>query len=154
MLSRRPFRATGRLGNKRSYKVKIKGKYFKRSRICLKRRKEILYFLRRYFNAIGKIERYTKGVTFENFCKNEMLIDAVIRNFEIIGEAVKSIPIEIQMKYPGIEWKEASGFRNVLIHEYFGIDLEAIWDTINNDIPIFKDKILKVLTFEKTNSGK
>jgi uncharacterized protein with HEPN domain len=83
-----------------------------------------------------------------------MLIDAVIRNFEIIGEAVKSIPIEIQMKYPDIEWKEASGFRNVLIHEYFGIDLEAIWDTINNDIPIFKDKILKVLTFEKTNSGK
>ncbi|MGC8931654.1 MAG: DUF86 domain-containing protein [Dictyoglomus sp.] len=118
------------------------------------KKRDPIIFLEDILNAIGKIERYTKGVTFEDFCKNEMLIDAVIRNFEIIGEAVKSIPIEIQMKYPDIEWKEASGFRNVLIHEYFGIDLEAIWDTINNDIPIFKDKILKVLTSEKTNSGK
>ena len=87
-------------------------------------------------------------MTFDCFCKNEMLIDAVVRNFEIIGEAVRNIPVEIQNKYPEVEWKEALGFRNILIHEYFGVDIEALWDTINNDIPIFKEKILKVLKCE------
>jgi len=59
-----------------------------------------------------------------------MVADAVIRNFEVIGEAIKNIPKEIQEKYTSVEWKEAAGFRDVLIHDYFGIDLEAVWDTI------------------------
>ena len=78
-----------------------------------------------------------------------MAADAVIRNFEVIGEATKNLPGKIKGKYPYVEWKEAMGFRNVLIHDYFGIDLEAVWDTIRNNIPSFKENILKVLESEK-----
>jgi uncharacterized protein with HEPN domain len=112
-------------------------------------RKDFIVFLEDILNSIEKIERYTSGIIFEDFCKNEMMIDAIIRNLEIIGEAIRNIPKEVKDKYPEVEWREAVGFRNILIHNYFGVDLEAIWDTINNDIPIFKEKILKVLTSEK-----
>ena len=74
-----------------------------------------------------------------------------IRNFEIIGEAVKKIPEEIRKKYADVEWKEAAGFRDVLIHDYFGIDLEAVWDTVRNNIPSFKKQIVNVLKSEKTS---
>ena len=80
-----------------------------------------------------------------------MAVDAVIRNFEIIGEAVKRIPEEIRKNYADVEWKEAAGFRDVLIHEYFGIDLEAVWDTLRNNIPSFKKQIVKVLKSEKAS---
>ena len=67
----------------------------------------------------------------------------------MIGEATKDLPEKIKGKYPHVEWKEAMGFRNVLIHDYFGIDVEAVWDTIRNNIPSFKDNILRVLESEK-----
>jgi len=78
-----------------------------------------------------------------------MAVDAVIRNFEVIGEAAKSLPAKIKRKYPYVEWKEAMGFRDVLIHDYFGIDLEAVWDTVANNIPSFKENMLKVLESEQ-----
>ena len=78
-----------------------------------------------------------------------MAVDAVIRNFEIIGEAVKRIPEEIKKEYADVEWKEAAGFRDVLIHDYFGIDLEAVWDTVRNNIPSFKKQVVKVSKSEK-----
>ena len=67
----------------------------------------------------------------------------------MIGEATKDLPEKIKGKYPHVEWKEAMGFRNVLIHDYFGIDVEAVWDTIRNNIPSFKENILGVLESEK-----
>lgn len=78
-----------------------------------------------------------------------MAIDAIVRNLEIIGEASKNVPENIKRKYPFVEWKEAIGFRNVLAHNYFGIDLEAVWDTIAKNLPQLKSNILKVLQAEK-----
>ena len=78
-----------------------------------------------------------------------MAVDAVIRNLEVIGEATKNVSEEIKEKYPEVEWKEAAGFRNVLIHDYFGIDLEAVWDTIKKNLLPFKEHILKVLKSEQ-----
>jgi len=78
-----------------------------------------------------------------------MAIDAVIRNLEVIGEAVKKIPDGIKKKYPGVEWKEAAGFRDILIHDYFRVDLKGVWDTIKNNILSFKAHILRVLRSEK-----
>jgi len=114
-----------------------------------KQRRDYILFIEDILTCIEKIERYTSNVSFEEFCGNDMAVDAVIRNFEIIGEAVKKIPEEIRMKYADVEWKEAAGFRDVLIHDYFGIDLEAVWDTVRNNIPSFKKQVVKVLKSEK-----
>ncbi|MCD6130170.1 MAG: DUF86 domain-containing protein [Deltaproteobacteria bacterium] len=94
-----------------------------------KQRRDYILFIEDILTCIEKIERYTSNVSFEGFSRNNMAVDAVIRNFEAIGEAVKKIPNETKKKYTGVEWKEAAGFRDVLIHDYFGIDIEAVWDS-------------------------
>ncbi|MBL8190023.1 MAG: DUF86 domain-containing protein [Acidobacteria bacterium] len=76
--------------------------------------------------AIGKIGRYTAGLNIETLANDEKTLDAVIRNLEIIGEAVKNVPDEIRQQYPETEWKKVAGLRDILIHRYFGIDLEII----------------------------
>ena len=91
--------------------------------------------------AINKIVRYTKKASFNKFKKDEKTIDAVIRNLEIIGEAAKHLPKQIKEKYSNIPWKEIVGMRNKVIHEYFGVDVDILWDTINEDIPVLKRKI-------------
>ena len=117
------------------------------------RKRDYLLFLEDVLNAIEKIERYTKGLTFEDLRKNDMATDAILRNFEIIGEAAKNVPERVRRKYPFVEWKEAIGFRrNVLIHDYFGIDLEAVWDTVRKNIPSLKRNILKVLRTERAEA--
>lgn len=99
-------------------------------------------------SAIEKIERYTHGLSWDDFRSNDMAIDAVIRNFEVIGEAVKQIPDEVKGRHPNVEWREASGFRDALIHDYFGIDVEAVWDTLTKNIPTFKENVEDVLSAE------
>jgi uncharacterized protein with HEPN domain len=116
-----------------------------------KQRRDYIFFIEDILICIEKIERYTSNISFEEFCGNDMVVDAIIRNFEIIGEAVKKIPEEIKKKYGDVEWKEAAGFRDVLIHDYFEIDLEAVWDTLRNNISSFKKQIVNVLKFEKAS---
>jgi uncharacterized protein with HEPN domain len=106
-------------------------------------------FLEDMLTAIQKIDSYMAGFTFEEFSGNDMAIDAVIRPFEIIGEAANNVPKRLRSKYPGVEWREAVGFRNVLAHHYFGIDVEAIWDTVKKNLPALKKHILEVLEFER-----
>ena len=79
-----------------------------------------------------------------------MAADAILRNFEIIGEAAKNVRERVRHKYPFVEWKETIGFRNVLIHDYFGIDLEAVWDTVRKNIPSLKSNIMKMLRAEQS----
>ena len=114
-----------------------------------KEKRDYILFLEDILDALEKIENYTKNLSFTEFADNGMAVDAVIRNFEVIGEATKNVPEEIKEKYLEVEWKEAAGFRDVLIHDYFGIDLEAIWDTINKNLISFKEHILKVLKSEQ-----
>lgn len=96
-------------------------------------------------DSIRKIEKYTSGVTFYEFSRDDKLIDAVVRNLSIIGEAVINIPKEIKIKIPDVAWKEIKGMRNKVIHEYFGIDEEILWKTVQEDIPVFKKQIAKFL---------
>lgn len=86
-------------------------------------------------DSAERILDYTAGKTFEEFVKNQMLIDAVIRNLEIIGEATKNIPNEIKQKNPEIEWRKIGDLRNIIIHGYFRIDYEILWDIVQNKIP-------------------
>ena len=96
------------------------------------------------YNSIKKIEKYTKGISLAQLKKDELKIDGIARNLEIIGEAVKRIPVEFKNKYPDIEWKKIAGLRDILIHAYFGIDTEVLWDIAKNKIPELK-KNLKTL---------
>ena len=117
-----------------------------------KKKRDYILFIEDIVSMIEKIERYTKGKSLKDFSKDEMAIDAVIRNFEIIGEAANNIPKEIQEKYPYVEWKRMIGFRNVLIHNYFGIDIESVWDTVMNNIPLLKEQIKKMKDdYERSN---
>ena len=74
--------------------------------------------------SIERIEEYTAGVTKEEFLKSTLLQDAVIRRLEVIGEAVKNMPEEIKARYPDVPWRQIASMRDVLIHKYFGVDLE------------------------------
>ncbi len=95
--------------------------------------------------AIGKIERYTEGLGYEQFRKDDKTIDAVITNFTIIGEAAKKIPAKIRKYHPEIPWKEMAGMRDKLVHEYFGIRLDVVWETIMVRLPQLKPLIKELL---------
>ncbi|MCD4819744.1 MAG: DUF86 domain-containing protein [Candidatus Cloacimonetes bacterium] len=96
-------------------------------------------------DSIKKIEKYTSDFTLDEFINDDKTFDAVIRNFEIIGEASQNIPLAIQDKYTNIAWREIKGMRNILIHEYFGVDYKVVYKTIKEFIPILKISIQKIL---------
>jgi uncharacterized protein with HEPN domain len=91
--------------------------------------------------AIDKIERYTKNMDFDTWLKDDKTVDAVIRNLEIVGEASSHLPDDVLQQYKDIPWKLMRGIRNILAHEYFGIDLEIIWKTAKEDLPNLKNKL-------------
>ncbi len=95
--------------------------------------------------AIEKIQRYTSKMTFEAFEEDEKTIDAVLRNFEVIGEACRHVPDELKSKFSEIPWNEMKSMRNFLIHEYFGIGLDIIWKTIEEDLPRLQSQIQSIL---------
>ena len=75
------------------------------------------------------------GLTRESFAQDTMRIDAVVRNLEIIGEAAKMIPESIRVEYPNIEWRKIAGLRDILAHHYFEVDLDIVWDVVQNKLP-------------------
>jgi uncharacterized protein with HEPN domain len=95
--------------------------------------------------AIEKIETYLKGLSLSQFKKSELTIDAVIRNLEIIGEASKNIPPKIRSSYPSIPWEIMYGMRNILIHEYFGVDTQIVWHTAKKNLPPLQKQLTQIL---------
>jgi len=102
-------------------------------------------FVEDILEAMDKIERYVKGLTYERFAKDSMVVDAVIRNLEVIGEASRNIPEDAKEKYPDIPWRRMIGLRNIAIHEYFGVDFGIIWEIITKNLPETKPKIAAML---------
>ena len=94
--------------------------------------------------AIHRIEKYTNGLSLEKLKKDSLVIDGVVRNLEIIGEAAKNIPLHVKEKYPGVEWKKITGLRDILAHEYFGVDIDVLWDIIENKLPILSKQIKQI----------
>ncbi len=89
--------------------------------------------------------RNSQNISYDEFISGEFTSRAFLRSLEIIGEAVKKIPQEIRTQYPLIEWKEVTGLRDKLIHHYFGVDYELVWDTIKNDIPKLDEALVILL---------
>ncbi len=99
------------------------------------KRKDPLFYLEDIQSSLFKILKYTEGLNFNQFLNNDMLRDAVERNFEIIGEAVKNLPEDFRNNYPHIPFKQIAGMRDKLIHDYFGVDYEIVWKTIQDRLP-------------------
>jgi uncharacterized protein with HEPN domain len=82
-----------------------------------------------------KILRFTKGMTYKEFIHDDLHFDAVLRNLEVIGEAVKNISEETRITYPNVKWRKIAGFRDIVAHEYFGVNEETVWDIVKNQVP-------------------
>jgi len=104
--------------------------------------------------AIKKIEHYTKNLSSKKFSRNSLVIDAVVRNLEIIGEAVKKIPPDVKREHPSVEWRKFAGLRDILIHEYFGINLEIVWDICVHKLPSLKVSVQGILKESRDMSRK
>ena len=111
-----------------------------------KKKRTYIDFVKDIFDMITKIESFTKNYTYNKFIEDDKTVFAVIRCFEVMGEAVKNIPEEMREKFSYLPWKRISGMRNKLIHEYFGVDYETLWETIKARIPEIKPLVQQMLT--------
>ena len=102
------------------------------------------FLLSDILEAIEKIKKYTEGLNFEKFSEDSKTSDAVIRNFEIIGEASNRLPEFFKEKYPEINWYRIIGFRNRIVHDYMGIDYEIVWTIVENDLDKLSSEIKNI----------
>ncbi|MBI3582554.1 MAG: DUF86 domain-containing protein [Nitrospinae bacterium] len=106
-------------------------------------------YLSHIIDEINYLKTHTEGLTRDNFINDETLQRAFVRSIEIIGEATKKLPDELKQNYPNIEWKAIAGMRDRLIHDYFGIDYDIVWDAVINKIPQLHKEILQIIDKEK-----
>lgn len=94
--------------------------------------------------AIDRIEQYISGMSFDIFSKDRKSVDAVVRNLEIIGEASNRLPADFKDGHPQIEWHKVVGLRHRIVHEYFGIDLQIVWQILQKDLPSLRQAISQI----------
>lgn len=116
-------------------------------------KRDVRVYLDDILEAISKIERYANQAEFAGFAGDEQRIDAVIRNFEVIGEAARQIPDSMQESHPEVPWEDMIGMRNKLIHEYFGVNAVVVWKTIQEDLPKLKSQVAALSAELERGSG-
>lgn len=119
----------------------------------MKHRDDLVY-VEHMIDSIESVYKFIGDKTFKEFKDDDLVVSGVIRKLEILGEASSKISDNIKSSYPNIEWRILKDFRNYLIHQYFGVDVATVWEAIQTDMPILKDKLLElkeVLIQEKEN---
>ena len=111
-------------------------------------KRDMRVYLQDIWESILVTEEYIQGLTKEEFLNNRQVQDAVIRRLEIMGEAVKYISGNFKSKYPEIAWAKIAGLRDVLIHQYFGINLKRIWELVKSDLPLLKKELIALIEEE------
>lgn len=112
-------------------------------------KREWKLFMEDIIESIGLIRSYVENMYFDDFERDRKTIDAVVRNFEIIGEASKFIPDDIRMKYENVDWKGIVGLRNRIAHEYFDISLSIVWHIVTEELPILEEQMKGILEQSK-----
>lgn len=108
-------------------------------------KRDELAYLRHILDAIAKTQLYLENVDDKTFYSTSLIQDGVIRQIEIIGEAARHLSPELRQKYPHVPWADISGMRDKLIHGYFGVDLERVWITASDDLPVLREQVQKIL---------
>ena len=118
-------------------------------------KRDLMLFLEDIVTSIRDIESFSQGVSRGRFMRDKLRQNGSIRSLEIIGEAVKNIPDSFKKRFPSVPWRDIAGFRDVLTHAYFGVDLDKVWNVLEKDLPDLKKKILKIKKdLEKENPSK
>lgn len=112
-------------------------------------KKDPQVFIKHILESIELIEEYAFKMTLQEFQKNRAIQDAIIRRLEIIGEAVKNLGMPFKAKHPEIPWKSIAGMRDILIHEYFDVDLSLTWSVVTRELPVIKNQLQEILRFSQ-----
>jgi uncharacterized protein with HEPN domain len=108
-------------------------------------KRDVGLFIHDMLEAVEKVERYTSGLSYQQFDGNDLVVDAVVRNLEIIGEAAKFIPPDMRSRYDAINWSRVVGFRNIVIHAYFAVDVEIVWTIATQRLADLKPVLEKMV---------
>lgn len=106
---------------------------------------DLIKYVEHILEEIEYLEKTSADLSYNGFLRDSTLTRAFARSLEIIGEASKKVPISFRKKYPEVEWKSMAGMRDKLIHDYFGVDFELIWDVVKNHLPTLKEKLKKLI---------
>jgi len=109
----------------------------------------LLDFLRHIEHECDYLMRLCNGRDRQGLLEDETNSRAIVRSLEVIGEAVKKLPMELRAKYPQVEWSDMAGMRDVLIHHYFGIDYDIVWSVLQNDIPVLRHELERIIRLEE-----
>jgi uncharacterized protein with HEPN domain len=111
----------------------------------LRPEREYILYLEDMLDSINRIMVYLEGYDFERLMNDQRTLDAVIRNFEVIGEAANNVPVFVKDRYPGVPWRQMYGLRNYVSHEYFGLDFRTLWEIYKSHLPENKSQIENII---------